>query len=51
MKNKETFEEATIPLMKWLIDNEYYASKVIVTADSAELLVGQQFYAKTLENK
>lgn len=37
---KETFEEAVKPLMKWLCENKHPHTYVIVSGTAAELLEG-----------
>lgn len=39
---KQTFEEAARPLIKWLAENVHPHHTVIVTSNHAELLQGEQ---------
>ena len=42
----ETFEEAAVPLMRWLANNVHPHHSITVTATSAELLEGVQAVRK-----
>jgi hypothetical protein len=41
---KQTFEEAARPLIKWLAENVHPHHSVIVTSTNAELLSGEQVF-------
>ena len=42
MENKETFEEAVKPIMKWLCEKRNPHTTIIVTCTSAEVLQGAE---------
>jgi hypothetical protein len=48
MENKQTFEEAVKPLMKWMCENYHPHTTAIVTGNTAELVEGM-VYVKTDE--
>jgi len=44
IEDAKTFEEAVVPLMKWLSENMHPHATVIVTGTRAELVEGLQCY-------